>query len=403
MTQPLRILADANIPFVAEAFAGYGEIRQLPGHAISRSDVADVDVLLVRSVTPVDGTLLAGSSIRFVGTATTGTDHVDRAYLDQSGIGFGIALGSNAGSVVEYTLASLISVAADTGRALRGQTLGVVGCGRIGGGVAKRATALGMEVLRCDPPLDERNPGPSLYVGLEDLLAQSDFVSLHTPLTSATHERHPTYHLFGPAALAAMKPEAVLVNTARGAIVDNVALKAALATNAIGGAVLDVWEGEPEIDIDLARLVRIATPHIAGYSFDGKVEGTRMLEEALRNWLVGQGMEVPAGWNVDAALEALPRGNLNLHALPVTTDLDSLNEIRWLNVLVRQAYNLRRDDTLFRQAVLGAPAEQRGFAFRELRRAYPIRRAWERITVKTIIPVRLREVVVEALGMTVVE
>lgn len=403
MAQPLRILADANIPFAAKAFGGFGEVRELPGYAIMSAELADVDVLLVRSVTQVGEQLLAGSPVRFVGTATAGTDHVDEDYLKRAEIGFASAPGSNATSVVEYTLAALISTAADMGVGLRGCTLGVVGCGWIGEEVAVRAEVLGMDVLRCDPPLDARHPAPSPYVELGPLLQRSDFITLHTPLTRTTQGVHATHHLIDSATLATMKPDAVLFNAARGAVVDNGALKAALQTHSIAGAVLDVWEGEPEVDTDLARLVRIATPHIAGYSFDGKLKGTRMLEEALRGWLAGQAESVPSAWDVEAALESMQSKDLTLYALPVQDDLDGLNEVRWLNVLVRQAYNLRKDDTHFRQTVLAAAPSERAAAFLELRRTYPVRRTWGRFTVKTMIPKRLEDVVTKGLGMAVEE
>ena len=402
MAQPLHILVDDNIPLAAEAFGRFGAVRRLPGHAITSAEITDVDVLLVRSVTRVDEALLTGSLVRFVGTATAGTDHVDEDYLLRAGIGFASAPGSNATSVVEYTLAALISTAANLGVGMRGRTLGVVGCGWIGGAVADRAEALGMDVLRCDPPLKMMHPQPSPYVTLEEVLAESDFITVHTPLTHA-EEAHATYHLIGSSALALMKPRAVLVNTARGAVVDNAALKAVLQTNAIAGAVLDVWEDEPEINLELALLVQIATPHIAGYSFDGKVEGTRMLEEALRVWLDGRAENVPSAWDVEGALGSLRDKDLILYAPSVQHDLDDLKEVRWLNVLVRQAYNLSRDDTGFRQALHSSAPTARAEVFRELRRTYPIRRSWEQFTVKTVIPERLKDAVTEGLGMRVEE
>ncbi len=200
-----------------------------------------------------------------------------------------------------------------------------------------------------------------------------------------------------------MKPDAVLINTARGAVVDNGALKAALQTHSMAGAVLDVWEGEPDVDVDLARLTRVATPHIAGYSFDSKVEGTRMLEEALRSWLIARADYVPPAWHCGAALDSLRSKDLTLHALPVQDALNGLNEVRWLNVLVRQAYNLRKNDTHFRLTVLAAAPSERAAAFRELRRTYPVRRSRGRFTVKTMIPKWLEDVVTKGLGMAVEE
>jgi erythronate-4-phosphate dehydrogenase len=275
---PLTIVADENIPQVANAFEGIATIRLVNGRGLRREALEGADALLVRSVTRVDGHLLAGSSIQFVGTATIGTDHVDRAYLASSGIGFASAKGSNANSVAEYVVAALLEIAAHTGTELGGRTLGIVGRGNIGSRVAKYAPLLGLRVLMSDPPLERAGEcGP--WTPLPSLLRESDFVTFHVPLNRDGADR--TLHLIGGGELAVLKPGAWLINTSRGPVVDNAALLGALEGGHLGGAVLDVWEGEPDIMRPLLERCLIGTPHIAGYSIDGKLNGTRMMHAAV--------------------------------------------------------------------------------------------------------------------------
>ncbi len=387
---PLYIVADANIPYAQEAFGRLGRVRLLAGKQIGPQEVADADVLLVRSVTRLDEALLRGSRVRFVGSATIGTDHVDLDYLDACAITFANAPGSNAQSVVEYVLAALLAVYTEEDEALRDRTVGVVGCGQIGGRLAARLPALGVRVLRCDPPLAEAASAagePHDFVSLETVLAEADVVTLHTPLTRT--EPHPTFHLIGADELAAMRAGTLLVNASRGAVVDNAALRTALETGEIGGAVLDVWENEPTPDEGLLRRTALATPHIAGYSFDGKVQGTAMLYDALVAWL-----GVPVAWNADAVLSA--DGFLPLKSPPT-----SLSETAWLDALARQAYDLRADDTRMR-ALLEQPADERGATFHRLRKTYPRRRAWQHHVIAAAdVPTGYRTAVAEGLGFTI--
>ena len=386
---PLRIVADANIPYADEAFSRLGQVHRVPGQQIGPEVVGGADVLLVRSVTRVGGDLLRDSAVRFVGSATIGTDHVDPDYLRARGIAFAHAPGSNAQSVVEYVLASLLAVTTEVGGAVRDRTVGVVGCGHIGGRLAARLPALGVRVLRCDPPLADAAEAagrPHDFVPLETVLAEADVVTLHPPLTRSGP--HPTFHLLGAEELAAMRPDALLVNASRGAVVDNVALREALDAGRIGGAVLDVWEGEPTPDPDLLRRTALATPHIAGYSFDGKVQGTAMLYDALVAWL-----GAPSVWDADTVLAG---GGLSPLQPP-----EAEEETAWLDALVRQAYDLRADDARMRE-ILSLPDGERGTYFHHLRKTYPKRRAWEHYAVAAAdVPARLRTPVAEGLGVTI--
>nr|WP_243663590.1 4-phosphoerythronate dehydrogenase [Rhodothermus marinus] len=221
LQRPLRIVADENIPFAREAFRGFGVVRPLPADQITPATVRNCDVLLVRSVTRVDAALLEGSRVQFVGSATSGIDHVDLAYLQKRGIAFAYAPGANADAVVEYVLAALLELAVRRNVSLRGRVVGIVGCGHIGGRLARRLPALGLEVLCCDPPLAEQT-GRTDFVSLETILAEADIVTLHVPLTRTGP--HATYHLIDAAALARLRPSAWLLNTSRGAVVDGRAL-----------------------------------------------------------------------------------------------------------------------------------------------------------------------------------
>lgn len=384
----LRIVADANIPYAEEAFSGIGCVKRLPGQQIEPDTVEEAEVLLVRSVTRVGRELLQNSAVRFVGSATIGTDHIDRDYLQDRGIAFAHAPGSNAQSVVEYVLAALLAVYAEADSVLRNRTVGVVGCGRIGGRLAARLPALGVRVLRCDPPLADAADAEGRqhsFVPLATVLAEADVVTLHPPLTRTGP--HPTFHLIGTDELTTMRPHALLINASRGPVVDNAALRAALDAGHLGGAVLDVWEQEPTPDPELLRQTRLATPHIAGYSFDGKVRGTSMLHDALVAWL-----DAPATWDADTVLAA--DGLQRLH--PPSAD----DETAWLDALARQAYDVRADDERMR-GLLDLPADERGVYFHHLRKTYPKRRAWEHYAIAAaVVPPSLRTAVAEGLGFT---
>lgn len=348
----MKIVADENIPYVKEAFGTLGDVVLVPGRAIGPAHVRDADVLLVRSVTRVDERLLRGSCVRFVGSATIGVDHVDEAYLRGCGIGFTFAPGSNANSVAEYVVAALVALGTER---YRGRTLGIIGLGRIGTLVREKALALGLVALANDPPL-ERAGIPEL-VSLDTLLRRSDLVTCHVPLIREGEDS--THHILDESALGLLQRHAIVVNTSRGAVADNAALLRALRDGRLGGAVLDVWEGEPEPDPDLIRATTLGTPHIAGYSFDGKVAGTTMLYEAVCAYL-----ERPRAWTSPAAC---------LQGEPAAVVIDagrSLDEV--LSDLVPRSYDIRRDDAGLR-ALVQLPGPERRTAFDRLRAEYPRR------------------------------
>jgi erythronate-4-phosphate dehydrogenase len=346
----MKIVADPNIPFVQEAFGLLGEVQFVPGREITASAVRDADVLLVRSVTPVNAALLDGSRVGFVATATIGFDHIDREYLMQKGIGFASAQGSNANSVAEYVVAAMLEMAHRPKFWLRDKTLGVVGVGNVGSRVVRYAEALGMRVLQNDPPRERRERLKD-FVGFDQVVAEADIITLHVPLIKV--EPHATYHLINKDILAALEERRpILINTSRGAVVDNKAVLRAIDGEKLGGVVLDVWENEPNILPELLDVVDIGTPHIAGYSFDGKVNGTRMIYEAVCGFLGVEGR-----WNPQ-----LP--SLSNPVVTVHFDENGDSETM-LQEAIEQVYSIASDDAALR----GHLQE-----FDKLRAQYPVRR-----------------------------
>lgn len=356
----MKIIVDENIPYGREAFETLGEVVLRPGRAISPEDVRDAELLLVRSITKVNAGLLEGSAVRFVATATIGEDHIDKAWLAANGIGFSSAPGCNANSVGEYIVAALLHLAEKHNLDLAGMSLGVVGVGNVGSNVARKASALGMDVVLNDPPLAEAT-GDDNYRPLSEIFA-CDFVTTHVPLTK--EGPHKTVHLVDGAFLAAMKPGGFLLNTARGPVCDNGALLDGLRRGHLRGAVLDVWEGEPNLRIDVLDAVDIATPHIAGYSFDGKVNGTRQIYEAACAHL-----GVPATWRVEPLLPAPEHPLIALEGAPGD-----------LKRAVDRVYPLLEDDARMR-AIKEQPEEGRAAYFDMLRKTYPRRREFQNTVV----------------------
>jgi erythronate-4-phosphate dehydrogenase len=271
----MKIVADENIAYAKHFFADLGELVLLPGRTITAQDVRDADVLLVRSVTPVNRALLEGSAVRFVGSCTIGTDHIDQTYLNSAGIAFAFAPGCNAQAVVEYVVAALLGLQVD----LTSARVGVVGCGNVGGRLLRYFLAKNIDAIGCDPFL--QNSDLPLR-NFSDIL-QCDVICLHTPLTK--NGAHPTWHLLDAARIQQLRPNTVLLNAGRGAVIDNAALLQRIEQHNDLRVVLDVWENEPAINGELLAQVDIGTPHIAGYSAEGKLRGTEMVYEALCQFL----------------------------------------------------------------------------------------------------------------------
>lgn len=353
----MNIVIDENIPFGEEAFSQLGTVTVLPGREINSKSLQNATALIVRSVTPVNKDLLAGTGITFVGTATAGVDHIDMAYLAQQHIGFADAAGSNANSVAEYVLTALTIVAQSNNLSLKGKSLGIIGFGRIGQLVAKNAKVLGMKVILNDPPLARETQEPC-YRSLDEAL-QADFVTLHVPLIKEGVDK--TIHLVGEKQLATMPTSSTLINASRGEVVDNLALLQALQTQRLHGAVLDVWEHEPSINWELAHHVSIATPHIAGYSFDGKIKGTTMIYQAACQFF-----GISPSWEFTENDSQPSEPNYTIEARG--HNLEHL-----LFQIAPRLYDLHGDDARMR-SLFTLPTSQRPAGFDQLRKHYPTRR-----------------------------
>ncbi len=350
----MNIIADQNIPFAPEAFGTLGNVTTLPGRGITREHLAQADALIVRSITKVNAALLEGSPIRFVGTCTIGEDHIDKPWLAAHNIGFASAPGCNANSVSEYITAALLELGAKAGN-----SLGIIGYGHVGKRVATKAQALGLRVVINDPPLaNSVVAGSPTFAPLDEALA-CDFITLHVPLEKGGP--HPTRHLINADTLARAKPGAVILNTARGPVIDSAALITALDSGHIAAAVLDVWEGEPDVPEELINRAFLATSHIAGYSFDGKVNGTTQIYHAAC-----QHFGVAPSWTPDALLPP--------PEVPSIDGAESLLEI------IRKLYTIHTDDAHLREA-LALPPEERGKHFDNLRKNYRQRREFQHTTV----------------------
>jgi erythronate-4-phosphate dehydrogenase len=360
----MRIIADANIPFVEECCSSIGKVQVMSGRDMTREAVARADALLVRSITRVDESLLAGSAVRFVGTATIGFDHVDVEYLRRKGIGFASAPGSNANSAAEYVIAALLEIGRRKGVTLAGKSIGVIGVGNVGSRVATKCEALGMQVMRNDPPL-ARQTGDPKYVPLEKL-HECDFITIHTPLTREGIDK--TFHLADETFFESLKEGAVFLNASRGAVVDSEALKIAISSGRLSAVALDVWENEPDIDVELLERVDLGSPHIAGYSFDGKVAGMIMIYCALC-----EHFNLHPKFDVD---DFLPEPQTPRMQVCVEGHDDEAA----LADAVAKIYSIARDDCDLRR-IASEPPEARGKFFDALRKNYPIRREFQNTTV----------------------
>ncbi|MCQ4310792.1 4-phosphoerythronate dehydrogenase PdxB [Pseudomonas stutzeri] len=378
----MRILADENIPLVEAFFAEHGEIRRMPGRSINRAALEQTDVLLVRSVTRVDRELLEGSAVRFVGTCTIGTDHLDIDYFEEAGISWTSAPGCNARGVVDYVLGSLLALAEGEGVDLASRRYGVIGAGKVGGRLVEVLRGLGWDVRVCDPPRQAREVGE--FVGLDEILAECDVISLHTPLT--LDGAHATFHLFDQSRLEQLRSGAWLINAARGAIVDNAALRGQLARRPDIQAVLDVWEGEPQIDVELAELCWIATPHIAGYSLDGKLRGTAQVYQAF---CASKGLEPTI--KLADLMPVPPLRAMSFDASAEPRDV--------LATICRAVYDPRKDDAAFRRSLI-EDEDQRRIGFDQLRKQYPPRREIDGLQIEVGAGQPQVEQLVRALGAT---
>ncbi|MBZ5486351.1 4-phosphoerythronate dehydrogenase PdxB [Halomonas aquamarina] len=362
----MKLIVDANIPAAERCFGAFGTLTRLPGREISAEHIRDADALIVRSITQVNESLLAESALRFVGTCTIGTDHIDHAALARRNIAFASAPGCNADAVVDYVLSSLLILAERDGWSLLARTVGVVGVGNVGSRLLARLQALGVKTLACDPPraaaMGEK--GDQAFAPLDTLIERCDVLCLHTPLVK--DGPHATYQLLDAQRINELAPGTVLLNAGRGDCIDEMALRGRLAGKGDISAVLDVWENEPSIDASLRDLVALATPHIAGHSLDGKLRGTWMIQQALADH---GGQVAPEAFTDICPPPAVASLHLQ-EALPLEDAL---------RLCTRAVYDVRRDhDSLQRQM------HRQGVkvGFDTCRADYPLRREFATLMVR---------------------
>ena len=362
----MKIVCDNKIPFLRGALEPYAEVVYLPGKETTAEVVRDADALITRTRTACNASLLKGSRVRVIATATIGFDHIDTTWCEANGIIWRNAPGCNSWSVKQYVTALLVTLARDRGLSLEGMTLGVVGVGNVGSKVAEVASILGMKVLLNDPPR-EREEGSESFVPLDEIIRRSDIITLHVPLEKTGPDA--TWHLFDEARLAQMRPSQILINSSRGPVVDNKALKAALKAGALKAACLDVWEGEPDLDPELVDLLDITTPHIAGYSADGKANGTTaavrvvasVLGLPLTDWTASGVPAAPqsAEFEIDASGKSMQEvlTEAVLHTYDITADSDALRADLGAFEKLRGDYPVRREFSYFTVRLIGGTPE----------------------------------------------
>lgn len=357
----MKVVCDSAVPFLKGALEPYCEVVYARGCDISKEMIRDADALVVRTRTLCDESLLKGSKVRFIATATIGYDHIDIRWCERQGINWTNAPGCNSWSVQQYMGSLLVTLSRHYGFDCRDMTIGIVGAGNVGGKVARLAALLGFRVLLCDPPRAERE-GQDGFATLDEIIAQSDIISCHVPLT---HEgRHSTYHLLDRQRLQTMGKHQILINTSRGEVVDNLALKEALILGRIMAAALDVWENEPEIDGELLKLLFTGTPHIAGYSQDGKATGTTMSVQAL-----GRFFNLPCrDWEAEGIPDPLQPSEL-------TIDVSGRKPQDILGDAILHTYDVMKDCSMLRADIS---------SFERLRSCYPVRREFHAFTVRLL-------------------
>lgn len=357
----MKIILDENIESALEAFGTLGETFLYHGRKITRELLHEADALVVRSITKVNSELLEGTPVKFVGTATIGTDHIDDKWLLSRGIGFTSAKGCNSDAVAEYVFTAVFRSAVAKGISLRGKSLGIVGCGNIGSRVERIARAFGFEVLISDPPR-ERAEGARAFTPLKEVLG-ADIVTFHTPLNRGGADN--TFHLLDDYGMRFLKPGAIVINASRGEVIDNNAFIPVVDAKGLT-AVMDVWEGEPRFMPAMFDRSFIASPHVAGYSLEGKINGTTMVYDALCACL-----GVERKWRPH-----FPQVSDNKILFR-----DEGSFEKTVERILTSVYEPSDDTRAMGEASL-LDGEERGVKFDELRKNYPLRREFNNYVIK---------------------
>jgi erythronate-4-phosphate dehydrogenase len=353
----MKIIIDDKIPYIQGALEPFAEVVYLPGNKTTAAVVKDADAIITRTRTKCNQSLLEGSSVKIIATATIGYDHIDTEYCDRVGIKWTNAPGCNAKSVEQYIASAIMVMAEKKGWTLAGKTIGIVGVGNVGAKVAAIAEIFGMRVLLNDPPR-ARMEGDKGFVGLEKILAESDIITVHVPLNLEGIDA--TYHLADEILFSRMSRNPLFINSCRGEVVKTEAIKNAIRTGQISGAVVDCWENEPNLDLELLDLVDLATPHIAGYSRDGKAKGTEMSVNAVSRFL---------GINLKNWKASKVEKPDNSEILIDGTDKTSQQII---SEAILATYDIREDDARLRANIT---------TFEKQRGDYPVRREFPAYTI----------------------
>lgn len=354
----MKFIIDDKIPYIKGALEPFGQVLYLPGPKTTSEIAKDADAIITRTRTLCNEQLLAGSTVKIIATATIGFDHIDTDYCDQTGIHWTNAPGCNSSSVEQYVASALFVLAERMGFELKGKTIGVVGVGQVGSKVARVCELFGMNVLLNDPPR-ARKEGPALFCSLEKIMLEADIITLHVPLQAQGEDA--TFHLADETFFRSLKRKPILINSCRGEVLDTPAAKDALKHGLISGLVVDCWENEPDIDLELLEMVDLATPHIAGYSKDGKANGTSQSIQAISKFL-GLGID---DWKAQGV--ELPENTI------IGLDGNDLSEQGLLAKAILQTYDIRTDDANLRK---------HPDLFEKLRGDYPVRREYPVYTIK---------------------
>ena len=351
----MKFVIDDKIPYIKGALEPFGEVIYLSGPKTTPEVVKNADAIVTRTRTICNEQLLTGSSVKFIATATIGYDHIDTDYCAKAGIQWTNAPGCNSKSVEQYIASALFVLAERKGFELKGKTIGVVGVGQVGSKVARVCELFGMQVLLNDPPR-ARAEGQEKFCSLEEIQLKADIITLHVPLNMQGEDA--TYHLAGESFFKALKRAPIVINSCRGEVLDTLSAKKALRQGQISALVIDCWENEPDIDLELLKMTDLATPHIAGYSKDGKVNGTSMSIQAISryfglgidNWQA-QGVELPAQTVIEIDGTHLSKEEILakaiLYTYDIRTDDDALRKSPDAFEKLRGDYPLRREYTVY--------------------------------------------------------
>lgn len=357
----MKIIIDDKIPYIKGALEPFVDVIYLSGKKTTPEVVKDADAIITRTRTICNEKLLAGSSVRFIASATIGFDHIDTNYCKKAGIAWTNAPGCNSKSVEQYIASALMVMTDKKGIILSDKTIGIVGVGNVGSKVSRISELFGMKVLLNDPPR-ARKEGANGFVELDEILEKSDIITIHVPLIMDGVDK--TFHLADDAFFAKAKKNPVFINSCRGEVAVKEALKTAIRSGQVSGAVIDCWENEPDIDTELLSLIDLGTPHIAGYSKDGKAKGTSMSVQAVSKFF-GLGID-----NWECTDIELPSGS-------TVIEIDGQNKTdqQILSEAILATYDIRDDDQAFRDSVE---------SFEKLRGDYPVRREFPVYEIRAI-------------------